>query len=442
MKRTQLNYLILFSTLMSCLLIYSCKVEHLDEDIAQYSEWAPNNLECEVIFTGKVVNTENLKALKDVDIMINSVLVEGATKGNGQFRIQMKLSDLDLLKESTLKFSLEGFITEELKINLAECIDVIDCPLFTSLNYKVGLTPKQEPILVDENGGIFEIKETIAFRKVEEDYPPEEDYDGQYEYDDEKGNGKDEQGQVLTSMTTYFVNIPPNTFHQPTSICITPSAGFILGPGIILTPESFYCKIADIRVDIPDNLLISKPVTISFEPHVTLGPASALTNGALVNNGMVVIELLPLADVMIFNTSQSIVFTELEEWPDAQGPTDLFSNCDCGPAVEVPLKVRIFGSKDIDIDFPGDLSDFEKFKYFRDLRRFLGLSGAFKDKIKKKLTIDKCSCNGLVARFVIKKGSGKIFGLDFRVIGTVKVLTSFEEFACPTTTPCHQGCPH
>ena len=119
-----------------------------------------------------------------------------------------------------------------------------------------------------------------------------------------------------------------------------------------------------------------------------------------------------------------------------------FSNCECGNPVTRNFSASLLGVEDLDITFPPFATDTERAEATAIVRALLGISGADNQTVSLGVDLDKCStASAVCSTEILRTATGTVNGFPFTFTGTDRLETTVETGDCPTTTPCHQGCP-
>lgn len=420
---------------------------------------------CDLVISGRVMDTQNLKPLKDA--ILSSDLFVTETDKDGNFRVTVKVSaiqDLDFL--TVTRF---GYLPQTIPIFYDSVLDLEECPDITNIDWKIGLSKRKECLPIGkEEGAWYKIMDTVANEVI------------------------NELGLLDTiyRSTIYDVDVRRKSINEYVNLCISPDNSFAYGLGILVNHNLF--RLANFVIEDADNpgnkVNLLKPLEIIFSspnPDYTFGkkfPVLNLDNiiideigvASVTSNDNILLRVNSFGNAYI-GTSQEViklcqellealrmrdkelidsVIEKIRRSPNA--PTristeelkignvvkeETFSNCECGQPTIATYTVQFNGQEELHIDFPPGTSKALQAEVFTKLRTLLADSG--KSFLTASLTVglDQCEEVDVFSRPIIECTIGLIDGYSFTYEATKKLETILVgSDRCPTESGCHQGC--
>ncbi len=454
-----------WGSLIFLVLILGCKGDKI-EDIDLIPDLASRSRigSCDLVISGRVVDTKNLQPIRGA--AIHSTLFSAETDNDGNFRVELAIHVIQ--DPNFITISKSGYISQTVPIFLNTVLDLNNCPDITNIDWKIGLSEKQECVIVGKDEGAwYKIMDTVASEVV------------------------NEIGilDTIFSATIYEVDVRRKSLEEYANLCISPNNNFAYGPGILIHHSLF--RIANFIVEDANNpgaeLDFLKDVEIIFFntnpdcppgkriPVLDLhkftvdqtGQASTIFNNKLrlrfnksgnifLGNDLEAIrlcqELLKALEEEDIETIDDLI-EEVVNDPD--GPTriedsdrktgdlikeEIFSNCECAQPNQGKYDVEYKGTETLRINFPAGTSNAVKNQAIIKLRTLLADSGKSFLQANLEVNLDRCTEVTVNSRPITRCVTGVINGFTFTYEAIEKLETILSEDKCPTDTGCHQGC--
>ncbi len=467
------------STLFAIILLSSCgKLDKIDGIEALPDPSSTSRAEqCELIVSGRIVNTKNLEPIAGA--IISGEQFTTKTNTNGEFSATLSLAEDDIVDDITV--SKEGFLDKKFKAFYGSVVQLNNCPAITNIDWDIALSERQEGVWVGEKEGAwYKIMDTVATRVP---------------------NSEGIEETVLFT-NVYTVDIQRGSFDEWRNVVISPNHSRAMGPGLPIEVSNFVLVHFDIEVLWGSNGVVQqsassrgedlflKPLEITFPLPEAFGGEDLGKidledlgieqtgfptdhNGDIIyfetEDGQHCIAFNPLlaeviqpaleaiqreasleeinkiiTDGLASVGGQGIGATEitLDEKRDGRlaGSAQLY-NCNCGNPNLRSYTADLDGFEQLDIRFPSSVSDLERIETINTLRTLLGVSGTGDQAVDLTVSVDKCSTAQINSKEIVRRVKGKVRGYSFVYQATDRLETTVEVGACPTTTPCHQGCP-
>lgn len=461
-----LNWNSSFWGILICLvLILGCKGDKI-EDIDLIPDLTSRSRigNCDLVISGRVMDTKNLQPIRGA--AIHSSLFSVETDNDGNFRVELAISRIQ--DPDFITISKNGYLSQTVPIFYDTVLDLNDCPDITNIDWKIGLSEKRECVVVGKDEGAwFKIMDTVATEIV------------------------NELGILDTfySATIYEADVRRKSLDEYANLCISPDNSFAYGPGILIHHSLF--RAANFIVEDANNpgveLNFLKPVEIIFineNPNYSPGtriPVLDLDKFTIDEIGQALIvynnrlrlkfnksgniflgidpeairlcqELLEALERRDIETIRRLI-EEIVNDPD--GPTrienreikigdiikeEIFANCDCAQPKQGTYKVEYNGTEALRINFPAGTSAAIQTQVIIKLRTLLADSGKSFLRADLKVNLDKCTQVMVNSRPITQCVSGVIDGFSFTYEAIDKLETIVTQDRCPTDTGCHQGC--
>lgn len=438
--------------------------------------------QCELIITGRVVNTKNLEPIADA--MVESSQFSARTDENGQFSTTLTIEEDGIVDDVTI--TKGGFVIKSFKAYYGSLVTVGTCPAVTNISWDIGLSELKEDVWVGpKDGAWYKIMDTVATEFT------------------------NALGLLDTALITnvYTIDIRRGSFNDWKNVIISPDNSRAVGPGIPIEVSNFVIVHFDIQVNDSENGLqqvassrneevflkdldIRFPLPSAVSPHdysvidlADLGidgsginldgqgniiyfetedgqfcivynplllevvqPAlEAIANGSsleeineIINDGLT--SLAEMGEGNGLGGGSTMVDTDVER--DGRiANREVFSNCQCGNPTSQSYTASLDGLEDITIGFPAGTSPQQQALAFTTLRALLGVSGEPNQAVALSVELDKCSTAEVISKEIVRTVTGTVLGFPFSYTGTDRLETTVTNDSCPTDTPCHQGCP-
>ena len=439
--------------------------------------------QCELIISGRVVNTKNLEPIAGA--LVESSQFTAETDEDGLFSVSITIVEDGVVDDITVR--KDDFLVKEFKAFYGSLLTIGTCPAVTNISWDIGLSELKEDVWVGPNEGAwFKIMDTVATEFT------------------------NDLGLLDTALITniYTVDIRRGSFDEFRNVTISPDNSRAVGPGIPIEVSNFVLVHFDIQVsEIANGLqqvassrgeeVFLKPLDIRFPLPVAVNPddfgvidlsdleidtdaisldgqgnivyfetedgrhgivfnplllnvvqpaLEAIASGATLEeiNRIITEGLEGLAETDQgdgIGGGSTIVETDVES-PGRIANEDKLSNCECGNPASQNYTASLDGFENITINFPADISEAQRALAFTTLRALLGISGEPNQTVELSVTLDKCSTAKVVSQEVVRTVTGTVLGFPFTYTGTDRLETTVDtDHPCPTDTPCHQGCP-
>ncbi len=456
-----------FWGILICLvLLLGCKGDKI-EDIELIPDLTSSSRvgSCDLVISGRVMDTKNLQPIKGA--AIHSTLFSAKTDQDGNFRVELAISVID--DPAFITISKSGYLSQTVPIFYDAVLGLNDCPDITNIDWKIGLSAKQECVRVGKDEGAwYKIMDTVASEIV------------------------NEFGVLDTiySANLYEVDVRRKSLEEYANLCISPDNSFAYGPGILVNHNLF--RVASFVIEDGDNpeneLNFLKAVEILFInanpddyprgkklPVLDLdqltidaiGSAFVFSNTKIRLNfkrsGNIFIgndpdflklclELLealrekdkeairPIIERIINNPERTTRIGDRELKVGAIVKEEIFSNCDCSQPNQGVYDIDYDGTEILNINFPAGTSNAIQTQAIIKLRTLLGDSGKSSLQANLKVNLDKCTQATVISRPIFECVSGVIDGFSFTYEAIEKLETIINKDSCPTDTGCHQGC--
>jgi len=454
--------------------IIGCKVDKID-DLSPIQQNVAEEEVCLLQISGKVLNTKNFKPLPNVQV--KSTLFEVETDLNGEFEIELKQSEMEGLDQ--IQVSKDGYLMNQFFADHAAVINASNCSEVTSIDWELGISPKQTPQWVGvEGASTFHIMDTIAFAQP-------------------KAMGELE---ILKDIRAYTVEIKKGTLEKWTNLSISPNNGTAYGTGIVLSEDLHSLARLVIKEEggiSPDGLettypndfvKFQQPIEISFgSPSELMEEKNSVLTTLDVDNittnelgrttladNKVELKLRSTGNLYIgFNEVTTDLVAnaldaakngyETEESIDALNNVNsnarrhsisisssvycdgaivkqqTFSNCNCGRARWRRYNVSTRNFANATIQFPSNTPNYIRRYVYRVLYSSFG-SGNGSLNARYWVYLPMCTVKQVTSVERIRKVTGTIFGYSFSYEGLSSLSTTAQVLDCPTTSACHQGC--
>lgn len=461
-----LNWNASFGGILICLVfILGCKGDKI-EDLDLIPDLASNSRvgSCDLVISGRVVDTKNLQPIRGA--AIHSFLFSVVTDKDGNFRIKVPIHAIKA--PNLITISKEGYISQTFPVFYSTVLDLNDCPAITNIDWKIGLSARQECVIIGKaEGAWYKIMDTVACEVI------------------------NEVGILDTTFSTtiYEVDVRRESLEEYVNLCISPDNSFAYGPGIRIHHSLF--RVANFVVEDADNpkaeLDFIKPVEIIFlntNPNSSIGTripvldldkltidqtgqASIISNNKLRfkfnKSGNIFLGISPEAISLCQEFLEALKEENIETIDDLieevvhnlDGPTriedseikvrgivkeEVFSNCECGQPNQRRYGVEYNGIEILRINFQEGTSKVIKNQAIIKLRTLLGDSGESFLQANLEVNLDKCTEVTVNSRPITKCVTGIINGFVFTYEAIEKLETRLSEDKCSTDTGCHQGC--
>ena len=417
---------------------------------------------CDLIISGRVVDTKNLQPLKNA--ILSSDLFVTETDEDGNFRVAVEMSAIQ--NPDFLVVTRRGYLPQTIPIFYDSVLDLGNCPDITNIDWKISLSKQKKCVLVGKGEGAwFKIMDTVANELV------------------------NELGLIDTvyNATIYTVDIRRQSLEEYVNLSISPDNSFAYGPGILVNHNLF--RLANFVIEDTDNpgvqLDFLKAVEIIYSnpnpnyTYRTIFPVLDLEHiiideigkASVISGNKILIRLNGSGNVFIGVSSEDIeLYRELLEVlrnrdkerilsiiqiirnrPNSPSrisieerkvgnniKEEIFSNCECGQPEQATYNVQFNGKEQIKINFPAGTSQAE---VTTKIRTMLANSGQSLLKADLKVNLDQCAQVTVISRPITECVTGVVDGFSFTYEATRKLETIIHySDRCPTDTGCHQGC--
>jgi len=435
--------------------------------------------QCDLIISGRIVNTKNLDPIPDA--VISGEQFSAITDENGEFSVSISLIEDRVTDVITVK--KEGFLVKEFKAFFGSVAQLNTCPDITNISWDIAISEQQEGVWVGpKDGAWYKIMDTVATRCLNDE-------------------GIEE---VFLITNIYSLDIRRGAFDEPRKVIVSLDHSRATGPGLpselkdfvivsfnveVLggsdglqsiassSNEEVFLLPLDIRfqlpsafnpydfssIDLGDLEIDTRPLTIDGEGNLVYFQTAdgthcigftpllsdviqpvleALQNGATLEEiNMVITEGLTTVGVVGNGSGVTEVISDIES-NGRIANKESFSNCDCSNPVSQNFSATLDGVEDLYIMFPPSATIAQKVEAVTVVRDLIGISGDENQAVSINFDLDKCSTVTVCSQEIIRTASGTVNGFPFTYRGTDRLETTVEEESdCPTTTPCHQGCP-
>ncbi len=474
--------------LVLVMLVYlsSCgKLDKIDGmEAALNTTSSSRSSKCELIISGRVVNTKNLEPIAEARVESSQFVAE--TDANGEFSVTLTIEEDGLVDDITVR--KDDFIVKEFKAFYGSLVTVGSCPAVTNISWDIGLSELKQDVWVGPNDGAwYKVMDTVATQFT------------------------NDLGLLDTAFVTnvYTLDIRRGSFDTWKNVIISPDNSRAVGPGIPISPSNFVIVHFDIQVNDGNGTnglqqvassrgeeVFLKPLDIRFPLPTAVSPdefsvidlsdlgietdaisldaqgnivyfeteagqycivfnplllnvvqpaLEAIANGASLEeiNGLITDGLEALAASGEGN-GLGIGATMIDTDVESNGRianSAFFSNCQCGDPTSQNFSASLDGFENIDISFPSGIEEDQRALAFATLEALLGVSGDPNQSVVLSVDLDKCSTAEVVSQEIVRTVTGTVLGYPFTYSATDRLETTVESSGCPTDTPCHQGCP-
>ena len=461
--------------LLLCFYLASCgKTAKIENDLLPNVTSSDRAEECELIISGRIVNTKNLAPIEGA--MVKGTLFEAETDENGEFSVSLSLTEDDIIDD--ISVTKEGFLIKEFKAYLGSVVQLKTCPLVTNISWDIALSERQEGVWVGpKDGAWYKVMDTVATQITNND------------------------GLIDTVLIarTYTIDVRRGSLDDWAQVFVSPDNSGAVGPGIPSEIRAFLVELLRIEVN-PDltnssntsssnAFVFDKPLDIRWTIDDIIDPET-LTSIDLENLGIQDTEISINSDgEFVFLTTQAglqaiggmlfienIVIPVLEAIQNGEpiepieaalldgleaignldgNPTGIFtdtesngrianqstlSNCECGNPVIQSFSAELEGFENIIITSP-PITPEQAQQAFNLIRTLVGASANQDQSVSVNISLDKCQSKVVTSQEIVRTVTGVVMGYPFTYQATDRLETTEISTDCPTTSTCHQGCP-
>ena len=402
--------------LIGLVLILGCKGDKI-EDIDLIPDLASSSRvgSCDLVISGRVMDTKNLQPIGGA--AVHSTLFSAETDDDGNFRVEVAISVID--DPAFITISKYGYLSQTVPIFYDAVLDLNDCPDITNIDWKIGLSAKQECVIVGKDEGAwYKIMDTVASEIV------------------------NEFGLLDTIYSTniYEVDVRRRSLEEYANLCVSPDNSFAYGPGILINHSLF--RVASFVIEDANNpgaeLNFLKSVEIIFgntNPNCPRGKKlpvldldqltiDQIGEAFVFSDTKVRLRLKKSGNTFIGNDpdflrlcqelleamrlkDKEIIFPIIERIVNNPNvPTrienrelkvgaivkeEVFSNCDCSQPNQGVYNIDYDGTETLRINFPSGTSNAVRTQAIIKLRTLLGDSGKSSLQANLKVNLDKCT---------------------------------------------------
>jgi len=437
--------------------------------------------QCDLIISGRIVNTKDLEPIAEA--VISGEQFSAVTDENGEFSAAVTLTEDGIVDDITVE--KEGFLIKEFRAFLGSVAQLNTCPAVTNISWDIALSESLEGVWVGPTEGAwFKIMDTLATEIIDEEGMLDTLLITNVFTIDIRRGSFDEPRRVTISPDHSRASGPGLPIELQNFVLISFNVDIFDGSNGLQAiassrNEPVFLKPLDIRFPLPIAIDPDDFSTIGFEDlAIDAEPIALDGNGNIVyfqtDDGTHCIAFDPLLTEVVQPALQALQSgASLEEINQiitdglttvgetgnglGGGVTEIIvddeangriankatlSNCDCGNPTSQNFAATLEGFENLDINFLPSTTATERAEAVAIVRDLLGLSGAEIQSVSLDVDLDKCSTATVCSQEIVRTVTGTVNGFSFTFEGTDRLETTVVEGGnCPTTTPCHQGCP-
>lgn len=424
-------------------------------------------LDCQVFLIGQVLDVSTQQPVPGAEIRVGDEITNADADGMYRLQVPDPLDEIDLIRLMAVR--QQGYEMDTYQFTPTQWVDPLDCEgSITYICIDVVLTPRQYSLVAQPDADTkLQVRDTMYFLI-------DSDSEGFY---------------LDTQITVLDLLIPAGSVDVPTTVWLTPysRASYV---GAMLPGYSLDLPLLRFRISTQPMITLKKQFILSFTPDhpIPFVPGDPLkvyrTNGtdkpfkifdpstnlwmtypnAMVGfhqpSQTVQVRSTVLGSYLVTNETYSIWINPAYAYGSELGMGTL-SNCECGEANTFFYNVMLNGDMKYQMMNGGNYSVGDRLLFLNDAKVLANLPFASLIKIKAKQAngqfnvflpdpfktfqdeaiLDKCEELDLSSRDLYGSTGGTIYGNGVNLTWPVGIQYRFGSRRCPTSSPCHQGCP-
>ena len=310
-----------------------------------------------------------------------------------------------------------------------------------------------------------------------------------------------EMDSIILLTKLFVIDIRRGALLNPSRVAISPDNGRATGPGI--PPDNRNLLFEKFAIEVNgsnflngtassrNSIEFEKALDIRWMPPIAINPETAITidledlgikegevsldgSGNIVllisEDGSQAVGELRVVEEVVVPLEEAIVMEKPLEEIDAEfvenleevaefagaGETTIasdvesngrlinqqtFSNCDCSDPTLTTFTTQFTRAESINIDFPANATNAEISSATARLQTIVGTNGEGDESVSLSIALDNCQSKTVTSQEIVRTVTGTVLGFPFSYEGTDRLETTETISDCPTTSPCHQGCP-